>query len=80
MDLNLRLLGVKLALSGISRGMVVPITIAWLAFCAIVFIATPLAGIWALNTLFPMLMISYGFWEWLAMLGLMGFLGLGRGD
>lgn len=26
----------------------------------------PLAIIWALNTLFPVLAISYGFWQWLA--------------
>ncbi len=26
----------------------------------------PFVTIWALNTLFPVLAISYGFWQWLA--------------
>jgi hypothetical protein len=78
MDLTLRLLGFKLALAGIRRELVVPVTIAWLAFCTIILIAAPLVGIWVLNTLFPALMIGYGFWEWLAMLGLMGLLGRGK--
>lgn len=34
----------------------------------ILLIAGPLITIWALNTLFPVLMIPYTFWTWLAML------------
>ena len=29
-------------------------------------IVGPLAAIWALNTLFPVLAIQYSFWSWLA--------------
>jgi len=35
---------------------------------ALVVIFGPLALIWALNTLFPVLAIPYTFWTWLAML------------
>lgn len=38
-----------------------------IAFLVIVLIAAPIAGIWALNTLFPVLAIPYNFWTWLAM-------------
>lgn len=34
----------------------------------------PLLTIWALNTLFPVLAINYGFFEWLAVIFLGGFL------
>lgn len=40
---------------------------ALIAFLVIVLIAAPIAGIWALNTLFPVLAIPYNFWTWLAM-------------
>ena len=33
----------------------------------------PLLTIWALNTLFPVLAINYGFFEWLAVILLGGF-------
>lgn len=33
----------------------------------------PLLTIWALNTLFPVLAINYGFFEWLAVIILGGF-------
>ena len=35
---------------------------------ALAVIFGPLALIWALNTLFPVLAIPYTFWTWLAML------------
>ena len=40
----------------------------WLALIVIVLIVGPLASIWALNTLFPVLAIPYTFDTWLAML------------
>lgn len=79
MDLNLRFFGFKLALNGISPALVMPIMVIWIVAC---FVAAPLVSIWALNTLFPVLMISYGFWEWLAMLVVIGILtqGSNRGN
>ena len=47
----------------------------WLAALLILVVAAafPLAIIWALNTLFPMLAIPYNIWTWLAVLVLGGF-------
>jgi len=44
------------------------IKIAGLVLLAIILIVVgPLITIWALNTLFPVLVIPYTFWTWLAM-------------
>ena len=40
----------------------------WLVLIVIVLIAGPLASIWALNTLFPVLAIPYTIQTWAAML------------
>jgi hypothetical protein len=40
----------------------------WLALIVIVLIVGPLASIWALNTLFPVLAIPYTIQTWAAML------------
>ena len=40
----------------------------WLALIVIVLIVGPLASIWALNTLFPVLAIPYTIETWAAML------------
>ena len=40
----------------------------WLVLVVIVLIVGPLASIWALNTLFPVLAISYTLETWAAML------------
>ena len=40
----------------------------WLVLVVIVLIAGPLASIWALNTLFPVLAIPYTIQTWAAML------------
>ena len=40
----------------------------WLALIVIVLIVGPLASIWALNTLFPVLAIPYTLETWAAML------------
>lgn len=40
--------------------------IALLVFAVLLAIFGPLAIIWALNTLFPILAIPYGFLQWLA--------------
>jgi len=40
--------------------------IAILAFATLVVIFGPLATLWALNTLFPVLAIPYNFYSWLA--------------
>ena len=40
----------------------------WLALIVIVLIVGPLASIWALNTLFPVLAIPYNIQTWAAML------------
>lgn len=43
------------------------VTLVLLILLALSFMAFwPLALIWALNTLFPMLAITYSFWNWLA--------------
>lgn len=44
-----------------------------LAFILVVMVFLPLAPIWALNTLFPMLAIPYNFWTWLAVMVLAVF-------
>lgn len=44
-----------------------PFNIGWMIGLAlVVFIGAPLAVIWALNTLFPVLNIPFGFDTWLA--------------
>ena len=40
----------------------------WLALIVIVLIVGPLASIWALNTLFPVLAIDFTFWTWAAVI------------
>lgn len=40
--------------------------IAVLAFAVLAMIFGPLATIWAVNTLFPLLAIPYNFYSWLA--------------
>lgn len=37
-----------------------------LVLVVVAIIFGPLAVIWALNTLFPVLAIPFGFWQWLA--------------
>jgi hypothetical protein len=37
-------------------------------FIVLLIIVGPLLTIWALNTLFPVLAISYGFYEWLSII------------
>ena len=50
----------------------------WLVLIVIIVIFGPLLSIWALNTLFPMLVIPYTFNTWLAMLLIGGvFRGVG---
>jgi hypothetical protein len=50
----------------------------WLVLIVIVLIVGPLASIWALNTLFPVLAVPYTFDTWLAMLLIGGvFRGVG---
>ncbi len=52
--------------------------IFWLVVIVAIVIAGPLLSIWALNTLFPVLAISYTFDTWLAMLLIGGvFRGVG---
>lgn len=48
----------------------------FLLVCIIIalIVLTPLASIWALNTLFPVLAIPYNFWTWLAVLIIEGML------
>ena len=40
--------------------------VAILAFAVLALIFGPLATLWAVNTLFPMLAIPYNFYSWLA--------------
>lgn len=40
--------------------------LALLAFAVLLLVFGPLAIIWSLNTLFPILSIPYGFLQWLA--------------
>lgn len=40
--------------------------IALLVFAAVLIVFGPLAIIWSLNTLFPILAIPFGFYQWLA--------------
>lgn len=40
--------------------------LALLTFTALLLVFGPLAIIWSLNTLFPLLAIPYGFLQWLA--------------
>jgi hypothetical protein len=42
--------------------------VALLIFAALLIIFGPLAIIWSLNTLFPILAIPYGFLQWLAVI------------
>ena len=42
--------------------------LALVVFAIIVIIVWPLVIIGAINTLFPILAINYGFWQWLAVL------------
>jgi hypothetical protein len=52
--------------------------IFWVSVIVAIVIAGPLLSIWALNTLFPMLVIPYTFNTWLAMLLIGGvFRGVG---
>ena len=44
-----------------------------IAFVILMFIAGPLATIWAANTLFPALAIPYDIWSWLAVVVLGAF-------
>jgi len=37
-----------------------------LLFCLVLIVLWPMVVIWALNTLFPLLAITYTFWSWLA--------------
>ena len=46
----------------------------WLALIVIIVIVGPLLSIWALNTLFPVLAISYTIQTWAAMLLVGGML------
>lgn len=54
-----------------DSGMMILIALAVIALI----ISSPLATIWALNTLFPMLNIPYSFVTWLAVIVLMLALG-----
>lgn len=47
----------------------------WLGFVLVLIILAPLATIWSLNTLFPILNIPMGFDTWLAALILAGVVG-----
>lgn len=40
--------------------------LAMMLICIAAVVFAPLAIIWALNTLFPVLAINYGFFQWLA--------------
>jgi hypothetical protein len=40
--------------------------VALLTFAVLLIIFGPLATIWSLNTLFPVLAIPFGFYQWLA--------------
>lgn len=42
--------------------------ISLLVFAALLLVFGPLAIIWSLNTLFPLLAIPYGFLQWLAVI------------
>jgi hypothetical protein len=42
--------------------------IAGISLLVIAIIFMPLAVVWALNTLFPVLAIPYNFWSWLAVI------------
>jgi hypothetical protein len=44
-----------------------------IAFVIAMFVAGPLATIWAANTLFPVLAIPYDIWSWLAVVVLGAF-------
>ena len=44
------------------------------ALVILVIVFGPLAVIWALNTLFPVLVIPFNFWTWLAVILIGGFL------
>jgi hypothetical protein len=39
-----------------------------ITICVLIFIFGPLAILWALNSLFPVLAIPYNFWNWLAVI------------
>jgi len=49
--------------------------IVWLGFILVLIVLAPLATIWSLNTLFPILNIPMGFDTWLASLILAGVVG-----
>jgi hypothetical protein len=42
--------------------------VALLTFAVLLIIFGPLATIWSLNTLFPVLAIPFGFYQWLAVI------------
>lgn len=46
--------------------------LVWLAVIVLIVIAGPLLGIWALNTLFPVLAIPYSIETWFAVVLLSG--------
>jgi hypothetical protein len=48
-------------------------TLMLIAFVIAMFVAGPLATIWAANTLFPVLAIPYDIWSWLAVVVLGAF-------
>ncbi len=54
------------------------LVLGFLAFWLAMFIFFPLAVIWGLNTLFPVLAIPFTFWTWLAVVVLGMFLGAHR--
>jgi hypothetical protein len=40
--------------------------LGWILFVFVLVVIGPFLTIWALNTLFPVLAIPYGFWTWAA--------------
>jgi hypothetical protein len=70
MDLNLKIFGFKLNLTGLSGDTARLLAALSFGLAIAAMLISPLVVIWALNTLFPNLAIAPGFWEWLAVLAL----------
>ncbi len=53
-------------LRNIQKGSSIVGFLLLIALVLVLILCWPFAIIWALNTLFPLLTISYSFWSWLA--------------
>jgi len=68
MNIDLQFLGYDFTIRGVHPRFRSTVVACWIVIGLGLYAAIPVMAIWVLNTLFPVLAIHYGFFEWCAML------------